>query len=68
MNVTLDTNVLERLAAQDDPAQAAAALRILQKASLIAVPTVALCEMVWLLLRCYRYTSAQVAHAVNTLL
>ena len=68
MNVTLDTNVLVRLATQDDPAQAAAALRVLQKASLIAVPTVALCEMVWVLLRGYRYTSAQVAHAVNTLL
>ena len=67
MNVTLDTNVLVRLATQDDPAQAAAALRVLQKASLIAVPTVALGEMVWVLLRGYRCTSAQVAHAVNTL-
>ena len=43
-------------------------MRVLQKANLIAVPTVALCEMVWVLLRGYRYTSAQVAHAVNTLL
>ena len=68
MNVTLDTNVLVRLATQDDPAQAAAALRVLQKASLIAVPTVALCEMVWVLLCGYRYTSAQVAHAIKTLL
>jgi predicted nucleic-acid-binding protein len=44
------------------------ALRVLQKASLIAVPTPALCEMVWVLLRGYRYTPAQVAHALRTLL
>jgi predicted nucleic-acid-binding protein len=68
VKVTLDTNVLVRLATQDDPAQAALALRVLQKASLIAVPTPALCEMVWVLLRGYRYTPAQVAHALRTLL
>jgi predicted nucleic-acid-binding protein len=44
------------------------ALRVLQKASLIAVPTPALCEMVWVLLRGYRYTPTQVAHALRTLL
>jgi predicted nucleic-acid-binding protein len=68
VKVTLDTNVLVRLATQDDPAQAALALRVLQKASLIAVPAPALCEMVWVLLRGYRYTPAQVAHALRTLM
>lgn len=68
MKVTLDTNVLVRLATQDDPAQAALALRVLKKASLIAVPTPALCELVWVLLRGYRYTPTQVAHALRTLL
>ncbi len=68
MKVTLDTNVLVRLATKDDPLQADLALRILQKASLIAVPTPALCEMVWVLLRGYHYTAAQVAHAVRSLL
>jgi len=68
MKVTLDTNVLVRLATQDDPAQAALALRVLQKGSLIAVPTAALCEMVWVLLRGYRYTPVQVAHALRLLL
>ena len=68
MKVTLDTNVLVRLATQDDPVQAALALRVLQKATLIAVPTVALCEMVWVLLRGYRYTPLQVAHALRSLL
>lgn len=68
MKVTLDTNVLVRLATQDDVAQAARALKLLQQATLIAVPTPALCELVWVLLRGYRYTPAQVAHAVRTLL
>lgn len=68
MKVTLDTNVLVRLATQDDPAQAALALRVLQKASLIAVPTPAFCEMVWVLLRGYRYTPTQVAHALRSLM
>ena len=68
MKVTLDTNVLVRLATQDDPVQAALALRVLQKASLIAVPTAALCEMVWVLLRGYRYTTVQVAHVLRSLL
>ena len=67
MKVTLDTNVLVRLATQDDAAQAAKALQVLQKATLIAVPTPALCELVWVLLRGYRYTPAQVAQAVRTL-
>lgn len=68
MKFTLDTNVLVRLATQDDAAQAAQALQVLQQATLIAVPTPALCELVWVLLRGYRYTPVQVAHAVRTLL
>lgn len=68
MKVTLDTNVLVRLATQDDPAQAALVLGVLQKAELIAVPTPALCEMVWVLLRGYRYTPEQVAHALRALM
>jgi predicted nucleic-acid-binding protein len=68
VKVTLDTNVLLRLATRDDPAQAASALQVLQGAALIAVPTPALCEFVWVLLRGYRYTDAQVAHAVRALL
>ncbi|MCZ8109989.1 MAG: type II toxin-antitoxin system VapC family toxin [Betaproteobacteria bacterium] len=68
MKVTLDTNVLVRLATKDDAAQAAQALQVLQNATLIAVPTPALCELVWVLLRGYRYTPAQVAQAVRTLI
>lgn len=68
MKATLDTNVLVRLATQDHPEQAAIAQDILKQASLIAVPNTALCEMVWVLLRGYRYTPTQVAHAVRSLM
>ncbi len=68
MNVTLDTNVLVRLATQDDAAQAAQAVRVLQTAVLIAVPTPVFCELVWVLLRGYHYSTAQVAHAIRALL
>lgn len=68
MKVTLDTNVMVRLATQDDAAQAAKALQVLQNATLIAVPTPALCELVWVLLRGYRYSPAQVAQAVRILI
>jgi predicted nucleic-acid-binding protein len=68
VKVTLDTNVLVRLATQDDPVQAATALQLLKKATLIAVPMPALCELAWVLLRGYRYTPAQVTHAIRTLL
>ena len=68
MNITLDTNVLVRLATQDDPAQAAKAQQLLKKARIIAVPTPVLCEFAWVLLRGYRYTPAQVVHALRALL
>ncbi len=68
MIVTLDTHVLVRLATQDDAAQAEKALQVLQNATLIAVPTPALCELVGVLLRGYRYTPTQVAQAVRTLI
>jgi predicted nucleic-acid-binding protein len=68
VKVTLDTNVLVRLATQDDPAQAAAALQVLRRSSLIAVPTPAVCELVWVLMRGYRYSAEQAAQAVRTLM
>ena len=68
VNFTLDTNVLVRLATQDDAKQIALAQKVLQTASLMAVPTTALCEMVWVLQRGYRYTPEQISHAIRTLL
>jgi predicted nucleic-acid-binding protein len=68
MKVTLDTNVLIRLATKDDPSQAAVAEQALAKCSLIAVPNAVFCEFVWVLVRGYRYSPQQAAHAVRMLI
>ena len=68
MKVTLDTNVLVRLATKDDLAQAAIAEQMLAKCSLVAVPNAVFCEFVWVLVRGYRYTPNQAAHAVRLLM
>ena len=67
VNLTLDTNVLVRLCTQDDAAQAAAAEYAVKSASLIALPTPVLCELVWVLLRGYRYSGPQVVAALRLL-
>ena len=67
VNLTLDTNVLVRLCTQDDVAQAAAAEHAVKSASLIALPTPVLCELVWVLLRGYRYSGPQVVAALRLL-
>lgn len=46
MTVAVDTNVLVRAVTRDDPAQADTARKLLQSASLIAVPLPCLCEFV----------------------
>lgn len=68
MRVTADTNVLVRAAVMDDPLQAAAAIKVLQEATLIAVPLVCLCEFVWVLKRAYRFDDGLVARAIRVLL
>ncbi len=68
MNVTVDTNVLVRAALADDPLQSPAAIRALRAAALIAVPTPALCEFVWVLSRGYRYPPADIDRSIRDLL
>lgn len=68
MKITADTNVLIRAAVQDDPAQARAAAAILKKAELVAVPSVVLCEFVWVLSRGYKRSSDEIAAAIHRLI
>lgn len=49
MKITVDTNVLVRAVVQDDPLQAQQATAVLMGASLIAVATPTLCQLVWVL-------------------
>jgi predicted nucleic acid-binding protein len=48
VKITADTNVLVRASVQDDPRQARLAAKLLQEATLVAVPIPVLCEFVWL--------------------
>lgn len=68
MKITADTNLLVRLATEDDPVQARMADAVTERADLVAVPMPALCELVWVLRRGYRRTNGQIAEALRRLL
>jgi predicted nucleic-acid-binding protein len=69
--IGLDTNVLVRYIAQDEPRQSAAAARLIESFSAEApgfVSTVALVETVWVLARAYKTQRAAVADVIEGLL
>ncbi|SIP97676.1 Predicted nucleic-acid-binding protein, contains PIN domain [Rhizobium sp. RU35A] len=68
MKIAVDTNILVRAVLQDDAAQGAAAARLLQEASLIAISSSCLCEFVWVLLRGARLSRQEVARSLRDLL
>jgi predicted nucleic-acid-binding protein len=68
VRLTADTNVLVRAIMSDEAKQARLAQTALAKAELIAVPTAALCEFVWVLARGYGIAHAEIAAAVRTLI
>jgi predicted nucleic-acid-binding protein len=67
MRITADTNLLVRVIVADDPIQAAFAQKQLAHADLVALPVVALCEMVWTLSRAYKLKGSHIALALRTL-
>ncbi len=68
MKVAVDTNVLVRAVVRDHKEQADVAARILRNASLVAVAIPSLCELVWVLRRGYRFSTADVASAIRALI
>jgi predicted nucleic-acid-binding protein len=70
--IGLDTNVLVRYIAQDDPAQSARATAFVEKDCSPSSPgfigTVVLVEVVWVCERCYGATRAEVAEILRTIL
>lgn len=70
--IGLDTNVLVRYVVQDDPAQAAAATRLVEGRCTEddpgVVPLVVLCELAWVLERGYRYRRGPIAAVLRKLL
>ena len=67
MTVIVDTNVLVRGSALDDPAQARAAATLLRGPETVCVPTSALCEYVWVLRRAYGKRPADIAVSLRVL-
>ena len=67
MKITIDTNVLVRFVLRDDEGQAKAAKRILETATLIAVPLPCLCEFVWILKRGAGLAKPDIIRAISTL-
>ncbi len=68
MTVTVDTNVLVRLVVKDDPRQSQLAKETFEKASLVAIGLVTLCEFVWVLRQSYKVPSHRIADFIRTLL
>lgn len=67
MKITADTNVLVRAVAADDPEQSRIAQNLLERAELVAMPVMVLCEFCWVLGRAYGFASPQIAHALRVL-
>ncbi|MEO1458602.1 MAG: type II toxin-antitoxin system VapC family toxin [Pseudomonadota bacterium] len=67
VRITVDTNVLIRAIVADDEGEAIEARSALRQATLIALPTPMLCELVWVLRRGYKLSPAEVATTVRTL-
>lgn len=68
MTVAVDTNVLVRYLTWDDLAQARAAARVIESGETIAISTVVLCELVWVLRRAYRLNITEIADAVQEII
>ena len=68
MKITADTNLLVRVAVLDDPVQSAAVADVLREAEAVAVALPSLCEFVWVLMRGYDRSGAEVAAAIRKLI
>ena len=70
--IALDTNVLVRLVVADDEAQVAIVRRLIDRAAAdgaqLFVPSVVLCEAVWVMRSAYRFSRGEIAEALSTLL
>ena len=67
--IGLDTNVLVRFLVQDDPAQSALAAQLVEGRchpdSPGLINRIVLCELVWVLESCYRYSRFQIVDVLE---
>lgn len=69
--IGLDTNVLVRYVAQDDPKQSPKATRLIESLTVDApgyVSVVSVVELVWVLTSCYASTKGEICEVLQTLL
>jgi predicted nucleic-acid-binding protein len=70
--IGLDTNVVVRYLVQDDPAQSAAATRLMEGTLSAESPgfitAITLCEIVWVLAECYEADRNRIASVIDGLL
>jgi predicted nucleic-acid-binding protein len=67
VRIAVDTNVLVRYLTWDDEAQAIEAATAIEGADTIVVPTIVLCELVWVLKRAYRYGGPEIIDILRRL-
>jgi predicted nucleic-acid-binding protein len=67
VRIAVDTNVLVRYLTWDDEARAIEAANAIEGAGAIAVPTIVLCELVWVLKRAYRYAGLEIIDILRRL-
>jgi len=68
VTIAVDTNILVRYLTWDDLAQARAAARVIESGETIAISTIVLCELVWVLRRAYRLSATEIADAVQEII
>lgn len=64
MKIAADTNLLLRYVLADDPVQYKQALEMMERAEVVAVTTVALCELVWVLRSSYGVSRENIAATI----
>jgi predicted nucleic-acid-binding protein len=68
MKITADTNLLVRAITGDNVEQGTAAKDELERAEVVAIPTSALCELVWVLSQGYKHSAENIAEAIRRLI
>lgn len=68
MKVTADTNVLVRVLVDDDRAQRDIAGGELERAEIVAIGMVTLCELTWVLRSLYKFSNQQIAEGIRLLI
>lgn len=65
MTLAVDTDVLVRYLTWDNVAEARATARVIEGGETVAISTVVLCELVWVLKRAHRLTAVEIADALR---